>query len=97
MAPAQFKVVIVGGGIAGLALGVMLERAGIDYIILEAAQEIRPLGAVVYLGPPLMRAMEQLGLLDDLIRNSNTMTGVTLMNHRLTKICRVNIDYAAER
>ncbi|KAG0029806.1 hypothetical protein BGZ82_007721 [Podila clonocystis] len=97
MAPAQFKVVIVGGGIAGLALGVMLERAGIDYIILEAAQEIKPLGAVVYLGPPLMRAMEQLGLLDDLIRNSNTMTGVTLMNHRLTKICRVNIDYAEER
>jgi len=44
-----------------------------------------------------MRAMEQLGLLDDLIRNSNTMTGVTLMNHRLTKICRVNIDYAEER
>ncbi|KAF9390619.1 hypothetical protein CPC16_004933 [Podila verticillata] len=97
MAPAQFKVVIVGGGIAGLALGVILERAGIDYIILEAAQEIRPLGAVVYLGPPLMRAMEQLGLLDDLIRNSNVMTGVTLMNHRLTKICRVNIDYAEER
>ncbi|KAF9330290.1 hypothetical protein BG006_006747 [Podila minutissima] len=97
MAPAQFKVVIVGGGIAGLALGVMLERAGIDYIILEATQEIRPMGAVVYLGPPLMRAMEQLGLLDDLIRNSNTMTGVTLMNHRLTKICRVNIAYAAER
>lgn len=54
MAPAQFKVVIVGGGIAGLALGVMLERAGIDYIILEAAQEIRPLGAVVYLGKGIL-------------------------------------------
>ncbi|KAF9419823.1 hypothetical protein BGZ94_009316, partial [Podila epigama] len=97
MAPTQFKVVIVGGGIAGLALGVMLERAGIDYIILEAAPEVRPLGAIVYLGPPLMRAMEQLGLMDDLVRNSTIMTGVTLMNHRLVNVCRFGVDYAEER
>ncbi|KAF8949366.1 hypothetical protein BGZ47_005589 [Haplosporangium gracile] len=97
MAPAQFKVIIAGGGIAGLSLGVMLERAGIDYLILEAAGEIRPLGAVVYLGPPVLRAFEQLGLLEDLIRHSNFMTGVTLMDYKLNKICRINIDYAKER
>ncbi|KAK3819138.1 MAG: hypothetical protein JOS17DRAFT_365616 [Linnemannia elongata] len=97
MAPAQFKVIIAGGGIAGLSLGVMLERAGIDYLILEAAGEIQPLGAVVYLGPPVLRAFEQLGLLEDLIRHSNFMTGVTLMDHKLNKICRINVDYAKER
>ncbi|KAG0048871.1 hypothetical protein BGZ89_004426 [Linnemannia elongata] len=97
MAPAQFKVIIAGGGIAGLSLGVMLERAGIDYLILEAAGEIRPLGAVVYLGAPVLRAFEQLGLLEDLIRHSNFMTGVTLMDHKLNKICRINVDYAKER
>ncbi|KAG9072106.1 hypothetical protein KI688_006330 [Linnemannia hyalina] len=97
MPPAQFKVIIAGGGIAGLSLGVMLERAGIDYIILEAAGEVRPLGAVVYLGPPVLRAFEQLGLLEDLIRHANFMTGVTLMDHKLNKICRINVDYAKER
>lgn len=97
MAPAQFKVIIAGGGIAGLSLGVMLERAGIDYLILEAAGEIQPLGAVVYLGPPVLRAFEQLGLLEDLIRHSNFMTGVTLMDYKLNKICRINVDYAKER
>ncbi|KAF9384433.1 hypothetical protein CPB97_005683 [Podila verticillata] len=97
MAPPQFKVIIAGGGIAGLALGVMLERAGIDYIILEAHDEVRPLGAVVYLGPSLMRVMEQLGLLDDLIRHSNFMTGVTLLDHNLTKICRLNVDFSRDR
>ncbi|KAG0345749.1 hypothetical protein BG004_003180 [Podila humilis] len=97
MAPAHFKVVIVGGGIAGMTLGVILERAGIDFVILEASQEIRPLGATVYLGPPVMRAMEQLGLLDDIVRNSNVMGGVTIMDHRLTTICRVNMDHAEER
>ncbi|KAF9154422.1 hypothetical protein BG015_000971 [Linnemannia schmuckeri] len=75
----------------------MLERAGIDYLILEAAGEIRPLGAVVYLGPPVLRAFEQLGLLEDLIRHSNFMTGVTLMDYKLNKICRINVDYAKER
>lgn len=75
----------------------MLERAGIDYMILEAHEEIHPLGAVVYLGPSLMRVMEQLGLLDDLIRNSNFMTGVTLLDHKLNKICRLNVDFARDR
>ncbi|KAF9397251.1 hypothetical protein BGZ94_006366, partial [Podila epigama] len=96
MAPPQFKVIIAGGGISGLAMGVMLERAGIDYIILEAQDEIRPLGAVVYLGPPLMRVMEQLGLLDDLIRNSNFMTGVTLLDHNLNKIARLNTEFVRD-
>ncbi|KAF9118863.1 hypothetical protein BGX30_004258, partial [Mortierella sp. GBA39] len=97
MPPAQFKVIIAGGGVAGLSLGVMLERAGIDYLILEATGEVRPLGAVVYLGPPILRAFEQLGLLEDLIRHSNFMMGVTLMDHKLNKICRINVDYAKER
>ncbi|KAG0207241.1 hypothetical protein BGX33_006937 [Mortierella sp. NVP41] len=75
----------------------MLERAGIDYLILEAAEEIHPLGAVVYLGPPVLRAFEQLGLLENMIRESNFMTGVTLKDHKLNKICRINIDYAKDR
>ncbi|KAG0044757.1 hypothetical protein BGZ83_009971 [Gryganskiella cystojenkinii] len=86
MAPPHFKVVIAGGGIAGLSLGVMLERAGIDYVILEAADHILSLGGSIYLGPPVMRVMEQLGLLDDLIRHSNYMTGITMHNHALRKL-----------
>jgi len=97
MAPPQFKVIIAGGGVAGLSLGVMLERAGIDYVILEAMDQIRPLGGIVYLGPPLMRVMEQLGLLEDLVRNSNYLTGVTMLDHELRRICRFNTDHAKER
>ncbi|KAF9920402.1 hypothetical protein BGZ65_011292, partial [Modicella reniformis] len=96
MAPPQFKVIIAGGGIVGLSLGVMLERAGIDYLILEAADEVRPVGAVVYLGPPVLRSFEQLGLLDDLIRQSNIMTDVTLLDHKLNKICRIKTDFVRE-
>ncbi|GJJ78957.1 hypothetical protein EMPS_11316 [Entomortierella parvispora] len=97
MAPPQFKVIIAGGGIAGLSLGVMLERAGIDYVILEATHQIQALGGIVYLGPPLMRVMEQLGLLEDLLRNSNYLTGITMLDHELRRMCRFNTDHAKER
>ncbi|KAF9347237.1 hypothetical protein BGX26_001272 [Mortierella sp. AD094] len=97
MAPPQFKVLIVGGGIVGLSLGVMLERAGIDYLILEACRDARPLGAIVYLGAPVLRAFEQLGLLEDITRQSNRMGGVTLWDHKLNKICHISTEYAKER
>ncbi|KAG0366323.1 hypothetical protein BC939DRAFT_440977 [Gamsiella multidivaricata] len=97
MAPPQFKVIIAGGGIVGLSLGVMLERAGIDYLILEATSDVRPLGGVVMLGPPVLRAFEQLGLLEDLVRQSNIMTGVTVLDSKLNQICRINADYARDR
>ncbi|KAI1319896.1 hypothetical protein EDD11_002570 [Mortierella claussenii] len=97
MAPPQFKVIIAGGGIAGLALGVMLERAGIDYLILEAAKDVQPLGTLMYLGPAVLRTFEQLGLLEDLVRHSNVMTGCTLLDHSLNKICRISVDYVKDR
>jgi 2-polyprenyl-6-methoxyphenol hydroxylase-like FAD-dependent oxidoreductase len=40
--PAKFRVIIAGGGIAGLTLANALERAGIDFILLEGRNEIAP-------------------------------------------------------
>lgn len=37
-------VLISGAGLAGLFLGILLERAGIPYDIYERAAEIKPLG-----------------------------------------------------
>lgn len=34
----HFRVIIVGAGFAGLTLANALERAGIDYLLLEAAR-----------------------------------------------------------
>lgn len=37
-----FKVIIVGGSIAGLTLAHCLSKAGIDYIVLEKRKHIAP-------------------------------------------------------
>jgi 2-polyprenyl-6-methoxyphenol hydroxylase-like FAD-dependent oxidoreductase len=40
--PYQFRVIIAGGGVAGLTLANALEQAGVDYILLERQEEIAP-------------------------------------------------------
>jgi NADPH-dependent 2,4-dienoyl-CoA reductase/sulfur reductase-like enzyme len=39
-----FRVVIVGAGIAGLMMGILLDKIGVSYTILERASKVRPLG-----------------------------------------------------
>lgn len=57
-----FKVIIVGGSIAGLALANMLERLNVDFVVLEAYKEIAPqLGASITIWPHLARILDQIG------------------------------------
>lgn len=56
------KVIIVGGSIAGLSLANMLERVGIDFIVLEAYPEIAPqVGASITIWPHFARILDQIG------------------------------------
>jgi 2-polyprenyl-6-methoxyphenol hydroxylase-like FAD-dependent oxidoreductase len=64
MPPADLKVLISGGGIAGLTLAVLLERAGIDYEVFERASIVRPLGSALSIGPSVLPMIEQLGLME---------------------------------
>lgn len=57
-------VLIVGGGIAGLATAAGLARAGIPCEIVERATEWRPVGAGIVLGVNAMRVMRGLGAAD---------------------------------
>ena len=56
------KVLIVGGGIAGLATAAGLQRAGIACEIVERAPQWAPVGAGIVLGVNAMRVMRKLGL-----------------------------------
>ena len=60
-----FKVVIVGGGIAGLTLANSLESAKIDYVLLEAHSDLSPqVGASIGIFPGGGRIIDQLDLFD---------------------------------
>ncbi|KAF9962580.1 hypothetical protein BGZ65_008700 [Modicella reniformis] len=69
--PSDITVTIVGGGIGGLTLANMFEKADISYIVLEKATHIRALGASLGLDASSLPVMEQLGLLQDFYEASN--------------------------
>ncbi|RGP74466.1 hypothetical protein FLONG3_6025 [Fusarium longipes] len=86
------RVIIAGGGISGLALANMLEKAHIEFVLLESYDKIAPqVGASIGLQPNGLRILDQLGCADELLslidfplnnafaRNSD---GSILRNHK---------------
>jgi 2-polyprenyl-6-methoxyphenol hydroxylase-like FAD-dependent oxidoreductase len=70
----HFKVIVVGGSIAGLALAHCLHRAGIACIILEKRSKIAAHeGASVAIMPNGARILDQLGLYDAVERSIEPM------------------------
>ncbi len=57
------RVLIVGGGVAGMALAISLQRAGIAAEIAEIDRDWRVYGAGITLTGPALRALDRLGLL----------------------------------
>lgn len=55
-------VVIVGGGIGGLAAAVALQRAGVAVTVLEQAPELAEVGAGLGLWPNAVRTLDHLGI-----------------------------------
>lgn len=62
---------IAGGGIAGLSLGLMLARTGWTVRVHERADEIREVGAGVFLRNNSIEVLEEFGVLDS-VRASGT-------------------------
>ncbi|KAL4971621.1 FAD/NAD(P)-binding domain-containing protein [Aspergillus desertorum] len=74
-----FRVIIVGGSVAGLTLAHCLERAGIDYVILEKASEIAPqVGASIGVLPNGARILDQLGIYGDIEKQIEPLETATI-------------------
>ena len=58
------KVLVVGGGIAGLTLAIALRRRGIDVDVVEIQPEWDILGVGLSLTGPTLRALKSVDLID---------------------------------
>ncbi|MDQ2093485.1 flavin-dependent oxidoreductase [Rhodalgimonas zhirmunskyi] len=64
---AEKPVLIAGGGIGGLAMALTLHQIGVECLVLESVEELRPLGVGINLQPNGVREMLDLGIgMDDL-------------------------------
>src|SRR5262245_61168253 len=66
--PRQAPVLVVGGGIGGLAAALALARTGRPVRVLEQAAEFKEVGAGIQLGPNVFRMFEVLGLTEAVSR-----------------------------
>ncbi|KAF3940847.1 hypothetical protein ABW19_dt0206316 [Dactylella cylindrospora] len=64
------KVVVVGGGVAGLAAALGLRLAGHSVTILESVSEIKEVGAGIQVAPNAARILARFGVLEELKKDA---------------------------
>ncbi|PSR57163.1 monooxygenase [Adhaeribacter arboris] len=84
------KVVIIGGGIAGLTTAISLQQAGVSCAIYEAAPAIKPLGAGLTLAANAMKALAKLGLAEEVLAQGNVLTAFNILDEKGKIITQTN-------
>ncbi|MEU9390865.1 FAD-dependent monooxygenase [Streptomyces sp. NPDC048324] len=60
------RAVVIGGGIGGLTAAAALHRRGVQITVLERAGSLEPVGAAISLAPNALRALDVIGLGDEI-------------------------------
>ncbi|MGW0206943.1 FAD-dependent monooxygenase [Streptomyces sp. NPDC003233] len=60
------RAIVIGGGIGGLAAAAALHRRGWEVSVLERARSLEPVGAAISLAPNALRALDLLGIGEDI-------------------------------
>lgn len=82
MTSRNFKVIIVGGGPIGLTAAHALEKAKIDFLLLEQRDDVVVnTGSNLVLRPNGIQAMMELGLQADLDSVSTPLTRIDRLDH----------------
>ena len=83
---------IVGGGIAGLALARALLQRGITAEVVERVSEWEPSGAGLYLPGNAVRALRELGIGPALAQRANPIRRQRLLDHRGRLLADIDVD-----
>ncbi|MGW9495033.1 FAD-dependent monooxygenase [Streptomyces prasinus] len=98
MAQAQVeRAVVIGGGIGGLTAAAALHRCGARVTVLERSGSLEPVGSAISLAPNALRALDVIGLGDDIRALSAWQGDGGLRAPGGRWLARTDADAAAER
>lgn len=84
------KIIIVGGGIGGMALAAALQRVGLSATVLEQAPQLGEVGSGLGVLPGAVRALRALGVSEELFTQAAPLQQMRIANHRGRDL--VNLD-----
>ncbi|MDP6122184.1 MAG: FAD-dependent monooxygenase [Rhodospirillales bacterium] len=88
-------VLIVGGGIGGLAAALVFSRKGIASLVLEQSAEFGEIGAGIQLGPNVFRMFERLGITEQMSATAVFVKHLIMMDSLSgDEVTRVPLDDA---
>lgn len=93
-ATGEMPVLVVGGGIGGLAAALALARNGFRCEVIEQAAEFREIGAGIQLGPNVFRRFARLGLTEAISRLAVFPPGL-VMRDAITGETVTSVDLGA--
>ena len=89
--------VILGGGIAGLTTAIALKKIGIEALVVEAAPEIKAVGAGLALAANAMMALRKIGVADQVIQEGKELKAFSIYDQKGKLISRTDTDPANSR
>src|SRR6476661_6193417 len=88
------RAIVIGGGIAGPALSLFLQRARIDAHVLEAYPEPATIGGGFQIAPNGMRVLAALGLADEVATAGAPSSEFCFRNHHGQMIGHIDLRKA---
>ncbi|KAG0038119.1 hypothetical protein BGZ82_001074 [Podila clonocystis] len=94
----KFNVIIAGGGIAGLMLATLLERAHIDFVVLErgVSTTAEIFGGGIVLHMLVLPLFQQLGLIQEIYQVSKAVDIISVSNEQKQSLGRLDLTRSEE-
>ncbi|KAG0360394.1 hypothetical protein BG005_010869 [Podila minutissima] len=90
------KVIIVGAGIGGLTLGILLEKAGVPFEIVERSASTTPMGSSIALGCNVRNVFEQIGLWEEFVKVGKPTFVMNISDQQRQQICQIDFHAQGE-